>query len=168
MSLFSILRAGISAMIEDATTPESFKTGEAFEKYVREFIFIDNYYTLTELTHNYQTNRKDYVEASLKPDFTFRDHWTNHEFYVEAKFRTDLYNDKVVWCNQQQLDRYNYYNSFKPVFVIIGLGDDPKYPEILSLIPLSKAKYTGLYPSVVERFAIEPDKPITSKILWNR
>jgi len=163
-----MLRAGISAMVEDANTPQSFKVGQAFEDYVREFLFINNYYTLLELTHNYNTNQRDYVESSLKPDFTFRDHWSNKEFYVEAKFRTALYDDKFVWCNQQQLDRYNFYNRQKPVFLILGYGKNPQYPEFLSLIPISKAKYAGLYPSFAEQFEIEPDKPITSKMLWNR
>jgi len=166
MGILSILSKGIQAMIEEVNTPASFKVGEAFEHYVREFIFIDRYYTLIEKTHDYHTNSYDYVESSLKPDFKFRDNWTGREFYVEAKFRTGLYKDKLVWCNQKQLDRYQYYHQQCPVFVIIGLGNDPQYPEALTLIPLAKAKYTGLHISVAEKFEIEPDKAITSKGLW--
>ena len=121
--------------------------------------------TLVERTHNYTANHKDYVEASLKPDFTFRDRKTNKEFYVEAKVRSNTMNDKIVWCNQKQLDRYNAYNKQKPVFLILDFGETS---DFLSLIPLNKAKYTGLFPSYAKQFKIEYDKPITSKILWER
>lgn len=154
-------------MIDEATTPESFKIGEKFEQYVRDYLFIDNYYDILERTHNYNTN-KDYVRSSLKPDFKFRDRWTKKEFYVEAKFRTGLYNNKIIWCNDTQLKRYLEYNRERPVFLILGLGDTPDYPEFLSLIPLTQAKYTGLFPSHAEKFEIRINKPVSSKILWTR
>ena len=167
MGLLSILGKGIQAMIDEANTPESFKMGEKFENYVRKFLFVDNYYDLLERTHDYKTN-KDYVKSSLKPDFTFRDKRTKKEFYVEVKFRTGLYNNKIVWCNDNQLKRYLEYNKERPVFLILGMGDKPDYPEFLSLIPLTQAKYTGLFPSHAEKFEIELDKPVSSKILWER
>lgn len=167
MGLLSIIGKGIQAMIDEATTPQSFKMGQTFEEYVREFLFIDKYYKILERTHDYKTN-KDYVQSSLKPDFKFLDNWTKREFYVEAKFRTGLYNNKIVWCNDKQLNRYFDYNREKPTFLILGMGDNPKYPEFLSLIPLSQAKYTGLFPSHAEKFEIAIDKPISSKALWTR
>ena len=166
MSFLSIVRTGIKAMIDDANTPESFKIGEDFEKYVRDVLFIDSYYVLVERTHNYSTNRKDYVEASLKPDFTFRDRRTNKEFYVEVTVRRTTFNNKIMWCNQKQLDRYLEYNRQKPVFVILDCGDDDD--PYISLIPLTKAKYTGLFPSYAKQFQIDENKPIASKTLWNR
>jgi hypothetical protein len=168
MGLLSILGKGIQAMIDEATTPESFKIGQKFEDYVRELLFIERYYDILERTHDYNTNSKDYVESSLKPDFKFRDKWTKREFFVEAKFRTGLYNNKILWCNEKQLVRYQEYNKQHPVFLILGMGDDPKYPEFLSLIPLSVAKYTGLFTSVAEKYEIELDKPVTSKMVWGK
>jgi hypothetical protein len=167
MGLFSILSKGVHAMIDEATTPESFKMGEEFENYVRKYLFVDKYYDIIERTHNYKTN-KDYVESSLKPDFKFRDKWTKKEFYVEVKFRTGFYNNKIVWCKEKQLARYLDYNKQLPVFIMLGMGDNPKYPEFLSLIPLAQAKYTGLFQSHAEKFEIEIAKPISSKILWIR
>jgi hypothetical protein len=165
MGIISILRSGITTMVEDATKPDSFRMGEEFEDFVRENLFIDKYYVLVERTHNYATNHKDYVESSLKPDFTFRDRFTNKEFYVEAKVRATLYDGKIVWCNQGQLDRYNFYNKQKPVFLILDAGDENQF---ISLIPLSKSKYTGLFPAYARQFEIDPERPITSKMLWNR
>ncbi len=167
MGLLSILGKGLQAMINEATTPESFKMGEKFENYVREHLFIKSYYDILERTHDYKTN-KDYVQSSLKPDFTFRDRWTKKEFYIEAKFRTRLYNNKIIWCNDNQLKRYLEYNKEKPVFLILGMGENPNFPEFLSLIPLAQAKYTGLFPSHAEKFEIELDKPVSSKVLWER
>lgn len=154
-------------MIDEATTPESFKIGEKFEQYVRDYLFVNNYYDVLERTHDYKTN-KDYVQSSLKPDFKFRDKWTKKEFYVEAKFRTGLYDNKIIWCNDNQLKRYLEYNKERPVFLIFGMGDKANYPVFLSLIPLTQAKYTGLFPSHAEKFEIELDKPVSSKTLWTR
>jgi len=167
MGLLSILGKGLQAMIDEATTPESFKMGSKFEQYVRDYLFVDSYYELLERTHDYKTN-KDYVKSSLKPDFTFRDKWTKKEFYVEAKFRTSDYNGKIVWCNDSQLKRYLEYNKERPVFLILGMGDNPNEPEFLSLIPLAQAKYTGLFSSHAKKFEIKLDKPVSSKILWGR
>jgi hypothetical protein len=168
MGLLSILTKGLNAMIDEALTPESFKMGEKFENYVRQFLFVNNYYDLLERSHNYTTNSKDYVQSSLKPDFKFCDKWTKKEFYVESKFRTSDYKGKIVWCNDNQLIRYKEYNKERPVFLMLGMGGDPKYPEFLSLIPLAEAKYTGLFTSLVEKFEIKIDEPIKSKILWGR
>lgn len=148
-------------MIDEANTPASFKIGQNFEDYVRKELFVENYYDLLERTHDYNTNKRDYVESSLKPDFKFRDKWTKLEFYIEAKFRTRIYNEKVIWCNDTQLLRYHQYNKQNPVFLILGMGENPKFPDFLSLIPLSKAKYTGLFLSVVEKFEIKYDQPIS-------
>lgn len=167
MGLLSILEKGIQAMIDEVTTPESFKIGEKFEEYVREFIFIDSYFDLVERTHGYNRNSRDYVESSLKPDFKFRDKRTKREFFVEAKFRTGLSNGKIVWCNEKQLQRYNSYNKEVPIFLILGMGEDPEYPEFLSLIPLTEAKYTGLFQSYAEKFEIKADKAVSSKLLWD-
>ena len=48
------------------------------------------------------------------------------------------------------------------------MGETPNYPEFLSLIPLTQARYTGLFPSHAEKFEIKIDKPVSSKILWER
>lgn len=168
MGLLSILGKGVKAMIDEALTPESFKMGQNFENYVRDQLFVPKFYDLMERTHDYNANSRDYVQSSKKPDFKFRDKVTKNEFYVEAKFRTGDYHGKIEWCNYNQLIRYKEYHKEKPVFIILGIGGNAKCPEFLSLISLSQAKYTGLFLSVVEKFEIEPDKPVASKILWNR
>lgn len=168
MGILSILSKGIQAMINEATTPESFKIGEKFENYVRENLFVDSHYDLLERTHDFHANNKDYVLSSMKPDFKFRDKKTKKEFYIEVKFRTSIYQNKIMWCNDKQLFRYKEIHKEKPVFILLGLGDDPKAPEFISLIPMDHAKYTGLFPSYAEKFEINRDETITSKVLWER
>lgn len=73
---------------------------------------------------------------------------------MEAKFRTGLHNGKIVWCNAKQLERYNAYNLNIPVFIILGIGETPGYPE--------------LFPSVAEKFESEVDEAVSSNLLWAR
>lgn len=167
MGLLSDFAKGVQTVVAEINTPKSFKIGEKFENYVRQELFVNVHYDLLEKTHNYTSN-KDYVESSLKPDFKFRDRKTKKEFFVEVKFRGDLYNNKIVWCNERQLDRYLSYNKQSPVFLMLGMGKNPKNPDFLALIPLTQAKYTGLFLSHAEKFEVEPERAILSKELWNR
>jgi hypothetical protein len=166
MGILSVIKKVVEVVIDDINTPESFKIGEKFENYVREYIFIQKYYSILERTHNYQAN-KDYVQSSLNPDFKLKDLAANKDFYLEAKFRSSIYQGKISWCSQEQLRRYQELGKKQKVFVIIGMGDDPKRPEFLSLMPIAEAKYPGLFPSVVEKFEINPDIPVKSKYLWS-
>jgi hypothetical protein len=168
MRLLSIIGKIVDVVSDEIYTPESFLRGEDFEKYVENYLFPKTYYDLLEKTHNYRINSKNYVEASLKPDFKYRDRLTKKEFYIEAKFRTNDYKNKFVWCNDAQLIRYQVINKITPVFLILGDGGKADWPDNLSLIPLSKAKYTGLFPSFVDQFSIVLELAVSSKVLWNR
>jgi len=169
MSILSSLSKAIRTFVDDRNTPESFKVGEKFENYVRKELFTDELYKLVERTHDYSTNSKDFVEASVKPDFKFYDKAAKREFHVEAKFRSgNLYQGKLEWCKPFQLRRYQEYNKQLPVFLILGIGGRPDSPAALSLIPLSEAKYAALFPKFVEQFNIPLNKAVSSKNLWNR
>lgn len=168
MGILSALAKGINAAYTDYTKPKSFKKGEKFEDFTRREIFVDKYYELISRTPDFVTNSKDYELSSLDPDFTFRDRVTKKTFYVECKFRSDFFKDKIEWTNPKQLERYRKCHQQYPVFVLIGRGDNPSYPEALSLIPLNEAKYTGLYFSVLKKFGIDPDHSLPSSLLWSR
>lgn len=168
MSLLRKIVDSVKAVNDVFTTPDSFRAGEDFENYTREFIFHQSYYILTERTHSYKTNQ-DYVLSSLKPDFTFTDKITKKDFYLECKYRSYINDDNTLqWCNDDQLKRYSELNKQKPVFVLIGLGGIPGDPELLSLIRLDKFRYSKLFLSVLEKHSLHLKKPIPSKILWNR
>ncbi len=168
MGIFTALSKSVQAFLNEMNTPQCRKIGQDFENYVRQSLFIDRYYDLLERTHDSHTDGNDFVASALKPDFHFRDGFTGKEFYVAAQFRPGFYNGKIQWCKEHQLVRYQEYNKQRPVFLLLGMGEEAKRPEFLSLIPLSVAKYTGLFPSVAEKYEIAANKPVTSRTLWNR
>ena len=166
MGILDVIRVGIKSAIDESKKGKSFKQGEKFEEQAREIYFPKTHYDLVERTHNYNTNKVDYVEASLRPDFTLRDRRTNKLFYLEVKYRNDLYNGKIEWCKPFQLKRYQECEKMYPVFVLIGLGGDIEEPACIILIPLKHAKYTGLFPSYVDKYCISLNQAVTSKNLW--
>ena len=154
------------AALNEALKPESFYKGEEFENYVRKYIFPSDRYELLHRTHSYTDNKKDYIESTLYPDFLFRCKRTGREFFVEAKFRSRLYDNYVEWTYPSQLKRYHEIDSQTPVFLCLGLYGKPKNPEFIFVIPVSKIKYTKLYPSFLEKFEFYPKKPIFNDYLW--
>jgi len=156
-----------AVIIDHLTTEQSFKDGQQFEDYILKYLFPSKYYILVHKTHDHKTNKERFVEDSLLPDFKFRDRLTGKEFYIEAKFRSTDYNNKIIWCNDKQLQRYQSVNKITPVFLLLGTEGKPGLPDYLSLIPMEQAKYTGLFTYYVDKFYIEIDEPVKSKRLWN-
>lgn len=166
MGLLNKLTRVAKAIANEVTKPESFVKGDEFENYVREVAFPSDKYDLIHKTHSYQENKNDYIESTLYPDFLFRCKKTEKEFYVEAKFRSGFYKDKVEWSNQKQLKRYREVNKKKPVFLCLGLEGTPKHPKYVFIIPISKLKYTGLYESFLNDYDFYIDKPVFPSYLW--
>lgn len=157
------------AIINEIVKPGSFVKGEQFEEYVRTYMFPKKDYDLVHRTHDYKSNSKDYVEDSLKPDFKFRDKKTGKEFYVEVKWRAGRYNreDKIEWCNDKQLKRYKDIDkSDCKVFVVLGLGDNPKTPEEIILFPVCSCNYSDLYDSFMDKYSFYLDKSVFAEYLW--
>lgn len=166
MKIFESIKKGISFIVDDIKKPESFKIGDEFENYIRDVIFPEEFYGMVERTHSYDVNKNDYVESSKNPDFTFRDKKTRKVFYVECKFRNDLFKGKLEWATKYQLKRYQDCEKIHPVFILIGLAGE-EIPDIF-LIPIKDIKYTGLFPSFLEKYRIQNDFSLSSKKLWDR
>jgi len=147
-------------------TPESFKKGQQFEKFVEEIIFTEDRYELITRTNSYEQNANRYAEDTLKPDFKFRCKETGQEFWIEAKYRSELFRDQIEALSFNQRDRF--YNLEKeeniPVFVIIGYWGYANNPNALSLIPLKDYKYIKIFRSFLRENAI-PLNPISNKTL---
>lgn len=111
----------------------NFKKGEDFEQYIRNHLFPKDRFILVERTHNYETNKSDFVESTLKPDFKFRSIASNSEFYIEAKWRSKLHNNVLKWSYESQFERYKVYAKQNIFYVVIGLGGTPSNPENLYL-----------------------------------
>ncbi len=167
MSILNRLSRVAKAALNEGIKPESFAKGEEFEDYVRQYVFPSERYELIHRTNSYQANKNDYIESTLLPDFRFRCKETGREFFVEAKFRGNAYNDKVEWTYYNQLQRYHQINNQLPVFLCLGLYGKPKDPEFLFIIPISKIRYTGLFFSFLERYEFYKKKPVFPQYLWN-
>lgn len=165
----SIFKRIIKAVRDEIDKPQSFVKGEAFEEYVRKYVFSKEYYKILRRTQNYQVNNVDYVADSLLPDFEFECLETGKSFHVEVKFRNGElnFNDKIEWCKPYQLERYQQIDKEKDVFVILGIGDNPKKPEELIIFPLKACKFTGLYNSFLDKYSFPYlEKPVFPKYLW--
>ena len=165
MSLFKRI---VKVVKEEISKPTSFVKGEDFENYVRETIFPKDSYKLLNRTHNYQTNKSDFVDNSLMPDFELQCLETKQKFYVEVKFRQGVYShkDKIEWCKPYQLKRYKSIDKDKKVFLALGIGDNPKKPKEVFVIPLSSINFCDFYDSFLDRYSFYLDKSIFPSYLW--
>ncbi len=131
--------------------------GDMFERFVVD-LFSEQSFTIVEWTTDMMRKHDRYVEADTRPDLKLRHKQTGAEFYVECKYRSYIFENKVQWSSYGQMQRYREFADKMnlPVFVVIGLGGMPDYPERLFCIPLEDAKYTGLYPSYLGNYEHNP------------
>jgi len=161
-----ILQRVVKAAFNEATKPKSFAKGEEFEKYLRDYIFTKSAYHLEHHSHDYSTNKDDYVENSLDPDFVFVSKKGEKMFFVEAKYRSYFGEDSTEWCKPYQLKRYKEANKDLPVFIALGVEGKPSRPEYLFIFPVKKMKYTKLFDSVLRKYEFEADQPVDVSKLW--
>ena len=164
----TIIEKGDKTSVIAYNTPEPFRKGANFEKYTRDNVFTGAHF---KMIHKLFTNidiQHSISEEYLKPAFRFRDKQTGTDFYLETKFRTSLYLDKIEWTYPDQLACYQECQKEIPVFILLGLGNAPENPCRLFLMPLEKAKTTGVYLSEARKFEISKGVPVSSVELWGR
>jgi hypothetical protein len=150
----SVLKS-VKAMMGD-----NFSKGEIFEEYVAG-LFPEKFFSIMHKTTNKSDLNGRKIESSLKPDFQFRHLPNNHCFWVECKFRSDIYQDKIEWCKEWQFNRYKQFQeSVRPekIFVVIGLGGRWSNPEALYCMPLDEINYPGLFPKSIGKYRRPVDK----------
>ncbi|MDP2218380.1 MAG: hypothetical protein Q8J68_13970 [Methanolobus sp.] len=158
----------IGDLLEDVTgkskRPEI--KGSRFESFVSKEVFTDMLFDLVETTRDFDSNKERFEERSMNPDFLFRDKRTKEEFWVEAKYRNGLFKNNrgqlvCEICKPWQLDRYKEVEktSGKKVYICLGIGEDPKYPETVHLIPVSEA-YPQLFQSKLKETLLWRDQNI--------
>ncbi len=142
--------------------PESFVKGDEFEEYVRSYLFPKDEYNILHRTHDYETNKDDFVEDSKEPDFKFKSIKSGKEFFIEAKYRSNYSDGTVEWCKLYQLKRYRDIDKEIPIYIVIGLGQDPRDPEKIFLIPMKEIRYQKLFRSFLKQYQITPHRPVNN------
>jgi hypothetical protein len=161
----SVLTRALRAVWDEINKPESYVPGDEFQSFVRKNLFPDSHYILINKTHDYTANKRDFVESSKEPDFKFKTRGSGKEFYVEVKYRSKFHDGVIDWCKPFQLKRYQTINNKIPVYVVIGIGGQPKAPYQISLIPMEHIRFQRLYPTLLKKFTVSTNRFITEKDL---
>jgi hypothetical protein len=164
----TIIEKGDRSSVIAYNTPEPFMKGANIEKYTRDNVFTGAHFKMIHKPFSNTDIQHDITENLLKPAFRFRDKQTGTEFYLETKFRTSLYLDKIEWTYPDQLICYQECQKEIPVFILLGLGNAPENPCRLFLMPLEKAKTTGVYLSEARKYENSKGVPVSSVELWGR
>lgn len=161
----SLLTRAVKAVWNEVVTPETFVKGEEFEAYTRNHLFPKDRYVQLQRTHDYKSNKDDYIENTKEPDFKFRSIKSEKEFYVEVKYRSNFRDGKVEWCKPYQLKRYREINAKTPVYIVIGVGQQPDSPQQVFLIPVNRIKYCTLFRSFLRTYEVKSDRHIDESLL---
>jgi hypothetical protein len=161
-----MLNRVFKAAWSEMNKPDTHVKGDEFEHYVRKYLFTKEGYELVHKTHDYTSNKSDFVKSSKEPDFKFRSRRSGQEFLVEVKYRSALYQGAVEWCKTYQLKRYKAIDKALPVFVAIGVGGLPESPEHVYIVPMKHIRYTRLFPSFLRDYEVPNDRRVNvDKIL---
>ena len=123
-------------------------------------IFTKDKFDILHKTHDYATNKDDYIENTKEPDFKFRAIKSGKEFWVEAKYRSIYYEDRVDCCKPFQLKRYKEIDKQLPVYITLGVGGEAGSPDQVFLIPIKDIKYSKLFRSFLRNYEVPNDKAI--------
>ena len=160
-----VLTRAIKAAWNEASKPETFVKGDEFEDFIRKHIFTHDDYELLAKTHDYTSNKNDFVQSSTEPDFKFRSRRNGKVFFVEAKYRSAYSDGKIKWCKPYQLTRYEAINRAIPVYVVIGVGNLPSSPEHVFLVPVKRIKYIQLFRSFLREYEIPRNQGVSAEKL---
>ncbi len=161
----SVFVRAIKAAWEEVTTPETFVKGDEFQSYVRSRLFPKDRYTVLQKTPSYTTNKNDFIENSMEPDFKFRSIKTGKQFFVEAKYRSNYFDGAVDWCKPYQLKRYQEIDSKTPVYIIIGVGQQASAPRQVFCASIKDFKYPKLFRTFIKPYEIKIDQAVDESLL---
>lgn len=115
-------------------TPESFKKGELFEKFILDNIFPKEDFDIMRKTPSFKDTQERYNHSAKLPDFQFIDKKSKQIFWVECKYRSytnDLNQIRIL--ERYQIERNNILKE--PILYLIGLEGNPDNPNFIFQIP---------------------------------
>ncbi|WP_321430093.1 hypothetical protein [uncultured Methanolobus sp.] len=133
--------------------------GDQFEHFI-EKLFDEEEFEIISKTEDLMRIKKGFHEEDMKPDFLIRNIATGHNFYVECKYRSDLFENKYKWSSYKQMCRYMRYALLNriPCFIVLGLDGAAFNPKKIYCIPIQNIKYPELYPSQFEGYYHDPNE----------
>jgi len=160
-----VITRALKVAWDELNKPASYVKGDEFERFIRTSLFPNTDYDLLQKTHDYTTNKNDYIETSKEPDFKFRSRISRKVFFVEAKYRSRFYNEVLDWCKPYQLNRYQAIDIITPVYIAIGVGGQAREPDQVFLIPMKDIKYKRLFRSFLKRYQVSAAHCVTEREL---
>lgn len=137
----------------------SHSKGDVFEEYVSR-LFPECEYEILHYTPGKDVLSGRGIKSREYPDFQILHRPTGKTFWIECKYRSRLYDGKLVWAKDWQLERYkSFQEEHRPekVYVIVGFGGLPMRPKRMYCFPLDMIDYPALYPTSIKRY-IRPVK----------
>ncbi|HJK18587.1 MAG TPA: hypothetical protein O0W89_01830 [Methanocorpusculum sp.] len=106
-----------------------------------------------------QTPKEVTYKTTKNPDVIIKHKFTGETFAVECKYRSEIRYDPeknihyIQWSTPEQITRYKNFSKTEntPVFIVIGIGGNPKDPEHVFCIALNDIKYPKIYESIFEK-----------------
>ena len=155
--------SAIAARIHNITQSEEILKGREFEDYVLSLLRISDDESLELL--EWQSDKSYGLIAPKNnsyPDFVFR--YNDTEFAIECKWREKLAKDlSKDPFPETKLKNYTEFSKKRkiPVTIILGIGNEPSYPDSLYVIPLesirdiiANIKSIGAYRIESEQFGL--------------
>jgi hypothetical protein len=133
--------------------------GDEFEKFIIRS-FNQDYFTAIHWTGDKGVDGI-YARSNQNPDLImeFSLNQRAYRFAVECKWRSQLSADNEIQiCRSDQLDRYKRYGVMNKmeVFLALGIGGKPEYPEKLFIIPLKYASHPVVKSYFLEKYRKDP------------
>ncbi|MGF1585502.1 MAG: hypothetical protein ACFCUM_09295 [Bacteroidales bacterium] len=127
--------------------------GDAFEAFIASK-FDTNLFLLKEWTGD-KYIKGIWAQSTKNPDLRFSFKMSNviQDFAIECKYRTKI-GEGIEWARKDQIEHYRNYETENriPVFVAVGVGNQPDNPSQLSLIPLKDINDTIISQELLSRY----------------
>ncbi len=127
--------------------------GEAFEKYVITR-FDKKAYRLIEWRSDKYIDDWGGPVSSQWPDLVMEHTASGDRFAIECKFRSKTSGPELQWAEPRQLRNYRAYEEREkvPVYIAIGLGGEPHWPDSLFILRLDRMKSSKIPLRYLEQF----------------
>jgi len=142
----------------DVTSPskfneESLKKGIAFEKFVVKR-FDPAFFTLIDW-------RSDKTVSGIFPvmnhfpdlELYYESTYESKYFAIECKWRED-FSHGIIELKKEQIEHYRYYEKMTKdiTYIVLGVGNEPSYPNEVYIIPLKEITDGVLHEMSIEIF----------------